>query len=286
MKIDEVKRNAFYKIPKWLFDEEYQGLSLRAKIAYILIFDRVSLSVKNNWHDKDGNVFVYYPNEELMSMLHCSRQTLVDTKKELSAYGLIHEVRQGVNLPNRLYIFGSLETRRQEVQELDVKKSKNQTSRSLETRRQEVQKLDTTKTDNIKTDNTKTEFINTDVVVVNNKAEILPLEVMKALKDNNINNNKINNKKLCNYLTVDKMGKDMLVFAIEQTGEIEKPSFRYLRAILEDWKEKGFTSLEQVKLHERYRQEERSYGWFNSNKELTTQQIALGEALDSWLKDS
>ena len=50
------------------------------------------------------------------------------------------------------------------------------------------------------------------------------------------------------------MSFDMLNRAIEITSGVHQPSFNYLKAILEKWKEKGFTSLEQVDEHEEERQ--------------------------------
>ena len=49
------------------------------------------------------------------------------------------------------------------------------------------------------------------------------------------------------------MSFDMLNRAIEITSEVHQPSFKYLKAILEKWKDKGFTSLEQVDEHEEER---------------------------------
>ena len=112
MKIDEVRRNVFYQFPQWLLDKEHEELSLRAKIVYMLIFDRRTLSVKNNWHDQNGEVYVYFTIEEFMEKLSCSRQSVINAKKELQDYGLIKEDQQGMNRPNRIYIKGSPKFRR------------------------------------------------------------------------------------------------------------------------------------------------------------------------------
>ena len=125
MKISEVKNNAFYQFPQWLLDKKYKGLSLRGKVMYMLVFDRRTLSVQNKWHDRSGDVFVYFTIEEFMDKLSCSRQSVINAKKELSDYGLIREDQQGVNKPNRIYISGSLENRLQEVQKLDGIKTDN-----------------------------------------------------------------------------------------------------------------------------------------------------------------
>lgn len=126
---------SFFKFPKpFIYDEKYKTLSNNAKMLYMLLFDRLELSLKNGWHDKEGNVFQYYTNEQLMIDLNCnSNKTIIKIKKELKDAGLMKEVRQGMNLPNRIY--------------LDVLKG------SVESTFQEVQKVHPIKTENTKTEN-------------------------------------------------------------------------------------------------------------------------------------
>lgn len=96
---------AFFKFPKpFIYDGKYKTLSNNAKLMYMLLFGRLELSIKNGWHDKEGNVFQYYTNEQLMVDLNSSEKTIIKFKKELKDVGLLEEVRQGNNLPNRIYI--------------------------------------------------------------------------------------------------------------------------------------------------------------------------------------
>ena len=125
MKISEVKNNAFYQFPQWLLDEEYKYLSLRAKVMYMLIFDRRTLSIQNEWHDRNGDVFVYFTNQQFMDLLNCNEKTVIKAKKELQDFGLIKEERQGVNKPNRLYIYGTVKNTGQELQKLQSIKTNN-----------------------------------------------------------------------------------------------------------------------------------------------------------------
>lgn len=147
---------AFFKFPKpFIYDEKYKKLSNNAKLLYMLIFDRLELSLKNGWHDKDGNVFQYYTNEQLMIDLNCnSNKTIIKIKKELKDAGLITEVRQGMNLPNRIYLGalnGSVESTFQEVQKVH--------HGSVENTLSEVQKVHTIKTENTKTENNNNIFL-------------------------------------------------------------------------------------------------------------------------------
>ena len=147
---------AFFKFPKpFIYDEKYKKLSNNAKLLYMLLFDRLELSLKNGWHDKDGNVFQYYTNEQLMIDLNCnSNKTIIKIKKELKDAGLITEVRQGMNLPNRIYLGalnGSVESTFQEVQKVH--------HGSVESTLSEVQKVHTIKTENTKTENNNNIFL-------------------------------------------------------------------------------------------------------------------------------
>ena len=142
-------------------------------MLYMLLFDRLELSLKNDWHDKEGNVFQYYTNEQLMIDLNCnSNKTIIKIKKELKDAGLMTEVRQGMNLPNRIYIDalnGSVESTFQEVQKVHIGSVENTLS--------EVQKVHT-----IKTENTKTENNNNKLLICKEVISYLNLKAKKNFK--------------------------------------------------------------------------------------------------------
>ena len=165
---------SFFKFPKpFIYDEKYKTLSNNAKMLYMLLFDRLELSLKNGWHDKEGNVFQYYTNEQLMIDLNCnSNNTIIKIKKELKDAGLMTEVRQGMNLPNRIYLDalnGSVESAFQEVQKVHLGSAKNAF--------QEVQKVHT-----IKTENTKTENNNNKLSICKEVISYLNLKAKKNFK--------------------------------------------------------------------------------------------------------
>ena len=140
---------SFFKFPKpFIYDEKYKALSNHAKLLYMLLFGRLELSIKNGWHDRDGNVFQYYTNEQLMVDLNSSEKTIIKFKKELKDVGLLKEVRQGNNLPNRIYISAVDGTVNSTVSELEILQSGtvNNTVSELEI-------LQTNKTDNNEIDN-------------------------------------------------------------------------------------------------------------------------------------
>jgi len=165
---------SFFKFPKpFIYDEKYKTLSNNAKMLYMLLFDRLELSLKNGWHDKEGNVFQYYTNEQLMIDLNCnSNKTIIKIKKELKDAGLMKEVRQGMNLPNRIYLDvlnGSVESTFQEVQKVHLGSVENTLS--------EAQKVHT-----IKTENTKTENNNNKLLICKEVISYLNLKAKKNFK--------------------------------------------------------------------------------------------------------
>ncbi len=77
-KTSDAKNFAFYKVPKALFEEKYKSVSTDAKMLYGLLLDRMYLSVKNGWIDKQGRVYQYftrqslkrlYPNLQILSVV-------------------------------------------------------------------------------------------------------------------------------------------------------------------------------------------------------------------------
>lgn len=76
----------------------------------------------------------------------------------------------------------------------------------------------------------------------------------KIIKDSNIKINERHTQMLLDYITLDHFTIPMIQYAVEKTEDAGSTSFNYLKAILENWKKEGFTSLEQVEDHDRKRQ--------------------------------
>lgn len=159
---------SFFKFPKpFIYDEKYKSLSNHAKLLYMLLFGRLELSIKNGWHDRDGNVFQYYTNEQLMVDLNSSEKTIIKFKKELKNVGLLKEVRQGNNLPNRIYISSIDGTVNSTVSELEILQSGTVNNTVLE-----LEILQTNKTNNNEIDNNNKLSICSEVInYLNSKAK-------------------------------------------------------------------------------------------------------------------
>lgn len=114
--IKEIQKEKFYQLPKVFFtNPKYTKLSNDAKITWSILRDRLDLSIRNNWVDKNGDIFFIYTNEKLKSILNISSPNkLSKIKKELTQANLFNQIRVGLNKPNKLYI------KKPEVTEADV----------------------------------------------------------------------------------------------------------------------------------------------------------------------
>ena len=95
--------------------------------------------------------------------------------------------------------------------------------------------------------------IGKDSIGKDNNTTISP-SLAENLKTSGIRINEKQHQQLLEYVGIDGMSFELLNHAIEITSEIHRPSFKYLKVILENWRKEGFTSLEQVEEHEQKRQ--------------------------------
>lgn len=71
---------SFTQLPNFLFElPGYHLLGNEAKILYAMVLRRAGLSRKNGWADEYDRVYLYYPINEVTTLLHCGRQKAVDT---------------------------------------------------------------------------------------------------------------------------------------------------------------------------------------------------------------
>ena len=87
--------------------------------------------------------------------------------------------------------------------------------------------------------------IDIDIEKENNKT-MVSSSLSENLKHSGIRINNKQHQQLLEYVGLDGMSFDMLNRAVEIASEVYQPSFKYLRGILENWKKKGVTTIEQV----------------------------------------
>ena len=98
------KTVSFIWLPNFLFEAPtFTPLSNEAKVWYAFILRRTDLSRKNGWADEYGRIYLYYPINEVVELLHCGRQKAVNTLRELQYAGLVEIQKQGCGKPNRIF---------------------------------------------------------------------------------------------------------------------------------------------------------------------------------------
>lgn len=96
---------SFYRLPKALFaDTRFRGISAESKILYGLLLDRMSLSIKSGWLDKQGRVYIIFTTDEIMKAFYCADNKATKLMKELEGCGLIERKRRGLGRPSLICV--------------------------------------------------------------------------------------------------------------------------------------------------------------------------------------
>lgn len=104
-KINEYLENVFYQIPKELFvNPYYKNLNSDSKLLYSLLLDRLSVSMKNEWVDEEGNIFLIFSRKEAQEKLNLSDKTVTKAFRQLTDVKLIYEKKQGFKKNNIIYV--------------------------------------------------------------------------------------------------------------------------------------------------------------------------------------
>lgn len=164
----ESEQFAFYRIPKVLFTDEYfRNLSSDAKVLYGLMLDRMALSIRHQWFDEEGKVYIIFTVEQVIQYMNCGRDKAMKTLAELDTkkgIGLIERVKQGFGKPDIIYVKNfilrtskdvknndeseeSIQQNR-EVEEVDLSESEKSTYRGRKNRLQGVGKTDFKRSEN------------------------------------------------------------------------------------------------------------------------------------------
>ncbi|AMV63871.1 replication initiator protein A [Pediococcus damnosus] len=108
---DNVYGALFFQFPKVLmYGEQYKHLSSDAKLAYMVLKDRLEYSLRNHWVDEDNHIYFIFTVQELQDLFNCATEKAVKIKKELQTANLLKQIQMGFNPktkknePNRLYL--------------------------------------------------------------------------------------------------------------------------------------------------------------------------------------
>lgn len=179
IKKEDLDNVIYYQVPKWLMELFIKGVvSQGAFKTYILMFDRVRLSSKNNWIDENGDVYIKYSYDEMQVDLDCSRQAISNNLKDLVKCDLVDKVRQ-FNSSTIFYLkINSLENlTSKEI--LTTSSLENLTGNSLEnSTTSSLENLDSNKNNFIKNKYSKNNYNKTGIL-----SEIESIEINENLKN-------------------------------------------------------------------------------------------------------
>ena len=152
----EAEQFSFYRIPKVLFtDPRYQEISAESKILYGILLDRMSLSAKNKWLDKEGRVYIIFTVEDIMAAMGCGNQKAGRLLSELEKKAdLIERKRQGLGKPNLIYVKRFLPSHSSHIQ-----KGENHTSADVKSTPHEMLESHGNNTENNQTESSETDSI-------------------------------------------------------------------------------------------------------------------------------
>ena len=92
---------AYFPYPKFLLQI---SLSHTARLTYVLLLDRMTLSQKNGWVDVQGRAYVLYPLAGLAEDLQSSISSVTRALRELEAARLIERRSNGFSKPNQVFL--------------------------------------------------------------------------------------------------------------------------------------------------------------------------------------
>jgi len=162
---------SFFRISKALFQEQrFQNLSTDAKTLYGILLDRMSLSVKNEWFDKKGRVFIIFTIEDVKRTLRCADNKATRLLRELEEFGLIERKRRGQGKPCLVYVKNfSAESSKESVKNRDNDDSCDS----------KIACQDPVKSRGIKKKENKTEMNNTNLILSNESEKMKNRELLE-----------------------------------------------------------------------------------------------------------
>lgn len=267
------------KITTDIFDDEKMCLidALPDRDAIIVIWIKlITLAGKLN---RKGVLAIskniIYTDETLAQTFHRPLNTVRMALEVFEKFGMVEKIDGVIVLPNW-----------EKHQNIDGMEKIKEQNRNRAARHRQKQKLLAQNNESNVTNNVtvthgnaldKDKELDKDIEINNNKV-MISSSLSESLKNSGIHLTDKSHQQLLDYVGLDGMSFDMLNRAVEKTSGSHKPSFNYLIAILESWKKKGFTSIEQVDEDDRKYKEGKNYSRPGQQNDKTLEQ----EAKDEW----
>lgn len=255
----------FYQMPKAFFHNPlYMDMKNESKIAYMLLRDLLSLSIKYKWINENDEVYVKLSRDKMMKYLQIKKDKHAAVMKELVSKELIVKRRVGLNQVDEIYIcipeeLNELysneelleyeEDSKEEFVNLDFsRKSEKPTSGSLKNRPQEICKTDFkksikptyTNTNNINTNNINTKTSNT-----SSKGDKSPL--VDLFNENICELKKTTLPKFLAY--VEKYDSKFIGAIIKYGADTNAKSYKWFETTIESYIAKNMLTAEEVEQH-------------------------------------
>lgn len=290
IKEEELVRQNFFMTPYALYrNPAYKGLSNDAKTLYALMLDRVNLSVKNrgDWTDENGEVYCYFTVESAMEFLEKSKQYIIKLKKELHDFGLLLEIKQGLNKPNRIYPLKIDVSRRYSEKTSgsikNARKYTRETSGGLSQGLLEERERDSNHTNINHTNINHTEIPS--AADSGNTLYSIGAENNSATADFNVYEyyqerigllDGFQFQQLKAYRDLDGLETELIKIAIDKAADNSKRSFRYVESILKNWVQNGIRTV--ARQQEDQREFENSKNTVDRHKPFLTRPQSNGKA--------
>lgn len=244
IKKEDIENTSFYQVPKSLFEMMLNGdITTGAFCLYVLMYEKTRLSAKNNWIDKEDDVYIMYSWESMKEDRKVKSRTQIKRDLDkLYELGLL-ETKKNFQQVNKYYlnIFDE-ENSTQSVNSIRVHKICQQEYTNCEHKStQIVTTSNNNNNNNIKI--TTTKKVSTDLVIdrpvqtkntssssidKNIKEYLLKTikdiqtckNICKILEKNNIKLDKL--KDIINYAQKNSKGNGYIVKALQENWEIPK----------------------------------------------------------------
>ena len=272
LKIDDYKDfEMFYKLPQELFDECFNGLSIGAKVLYAILRDKWGQSQKNGWHDEKG-IYCNFSVKLLSEVMNCSEKTITSYKKELNEYHLISEKRQ-FNSTNKIYVNRVSEAKKYVHENITCTERKNLPYTHENITCTERKNLLTNQT-NINQTNL-TNINNDDNTEFGSFENIQSGTIADTLRSRGFKLDQVQYQQLFEYVSLDNMSIPLVQHAISKSADNGVRNFKYLKSILDNWKKKGITTVEEAKEDDEKFKSEKA-----SSKNSTSKTRFTGNAIE------
>ena len=97
----DTQRPQYVPFPTFLVD---YPISTTAQMLYAHLLNRALLSQKNGWADKEGRVYILFPESEMCAEIHKGLTTVKSALRDLEKSGLIEKAPHPHSSVNRIYV--------------------------------------------------------------------------------------------------------------------------------------------------------------------------------------